>query len=104
MTFHEQSFQSLIAAGKVLNVFFLVFLQCDLNLIFQKKMTETPVTRRNFSISRSGKFKRRSKDRVSITDQSWITPDLDYEFEKIIVSLEFKEVSLKWQFDEFSSR
>ena len=67
-------------------------------------MTETPVTRRNFSISRSGKFKRRSKDRVSITDQSWITPDLDYEFEKIIVSLEFKEVTLKWHFDEFSSR
>jgi len=56
-------------------------------------MTETPVTRRNFSISRSGRFKRRSKDRVSITDQSWITPDLDYEFEKIIVSLEFKEVT-----------
>ena len=50
-------------------------------------MTETSLSRRNFSISRSGKFKRRSKDRVSITDQHWITPDLDFEFERIIVSL-----------------
>jgi hypothetical protein len=49
-------------------------------------MTETSISRRNFSISRSGKFKRRSKDRVSITDQSWIIQDLDFEFERIIVS------------------
>jgi hypothetical protein len=56
-------------------------------------MTETSTTRRNFSISRSGKFKRRNKDRVCITDQSWITVDIDYEFEKIIVSVQFKEVT-----------
>ena len=52
-------------------------------------MTETSLTRRNFSISRSGKFKRRNKDRLSITAQNWIIPDHDLEiseFNKIIVS------------------
>ncbi|CAG9809900.1 unnamed protein product [Chironomus riparius] len=81
MTFYEQSLQSLIAAGKVINV----FLRCDLYLKVLK-MTETSATRRNFSISRSGKFKRRNKDRVSITDQHWITPDIEFEFERIINS------------------
>ncbi|KAG5673619.1 hypothetical protein PVAND_003648 [Polypedilum vanderplanki] len=38
-------------------------------------MMENSYVRRNFSISRSGKFKRRIKERVSITEQDWLKLD-----------------------------
>jgi hypothetical protein len=46
--------------------------QTRFNLFFFDKIMENSNSvRRAFSISRSGKFKRRQSQRLSITDQSW---------------------------------